>query len=208
MKTSASIALYTYWNEVRGNRVAPRRFEIEPARLAPILPDAFILERVGDLTVRYRLAGTRILDQFGFEFRGASFFQGFSTQDRQLLERLVRNMTVSGGGLKYELVSQTFDGREVRHECLLLPLVHVRDTVDRFVGVISALEAPEWLGQETLTQWRIDHHEVVWPDGTVPDVLKFPAVAPFDAHMRAARIVRSNKRQFRVYEGGLAKDPK
>ncbi|CAN0539766.1 unnamed protein product, partial [Scytosiphon promiscuus] len=31
-------ALLTYWNEVRGNRTAPKRVEITPSAIGPILP--------------------------------------------------------------------------------------------------------------------------------------------------------------------------
>ena len=31
--------------------------------------------------------------------------------------------------------------------------------------------------------------------------------SPFQAHIRNARIVRSERRQFRVYDGGLSKNP-
>lgn len=202
MKNSTSKILFTYWNEVRGNRVAPRRFEIEPARLAPVLPDAFILERLGDLNIRYRLAGTRLIEQFGFEFRGESFFNGYEAEDRTILERMIRSMTQEGGGALFELVSTSQSGREVEHECLVLPLVHMRDTVDRFVGVLSPNTVPDWLGDEPLVAWRIAGHQMIRPDGGSAGVVPFPM--SLDSNVRAARIVRSDRRQFRVYEGGLA----
>ncbi|MEO1694679.1 MAG: PAS domain-containing protein, partial [Pseudomonadota bacterium] len=46
MKHSTSHSLYAYWNEVRDGRPAPRRFEIEPSRIAHILSETLILERV------------------------------------------------------------------------------------------------------------------------------------------------------------------
>ena len=46
MKHTTTQNLYAYWNAMRGARLAPRRFEIEPAQIADILPDTFILERV------------------------------------------------------------------------------------------------------------------------------------------------------------------
>src|SRR5262245_16401234 len=56
----ATQALYAYWNEVRGDRLAPRRLEIQPARIAEHLLDTFILERSGRSAFRFRLAGTRV----------------------------------------------------------------------------------------------------------------------------------------------------
>ena len=78
MKQKTSQILYAYWNGVRGERMAPRRFEIEPARIATILPETFILERLDTDTFVYRLAGTRMCEQFGCEFRGANFLDGWN----------------------------------------------------------------------------------------------------------------------------------
>src|SRR4051812_13786849 len=38
--------LYGYWNEVRAGRLAPQRLEIEPSRIAGILSETFMLERI------------------------------------------------------------------------------------------------------------------------------------------------------------------
>ncbi len=45
MKQRTIQTLYAYWNELRAGRVAPRRLEIEPARIGSILPETFMLER-------------------------------------------------------------------------------------------------------------------------------------------------------------------
>lgn len=205
MKNRPSKVLYAYWNEVRGDRLAPRRFEIEPARLASILPDAFILERMGDMDVRYRLAGTRIIEQFGSDFRGTSFFDGFVLTDRRIIERQIREMVNQGGGAVFDITSTTHTGKKVTHECLILPLIHMRDVVDRFVGCISAVDAPEWLGEEPLVERSVTAYEAVLPEGVPGTVLPFPAASlQDDQHVRTARIVRSDRRYFRVYNGGLA----
>lgn len=206
MKNRASKQLYGYWNEVRGDRLAPRRFEIEPARLASILPDAFILERLGDMDIRYRLAGTRIIDQFGTDFRGASFFEGFVSTDRKIIERQIRDMTTYGGGAVFDITSTAPSGRSVTHECLLLPLIHMRDVVDRFVGCISLIDAPEWLGDEPLTERTLMSYQAILGDVGPSDVLPFPHPPALDSNVRTARIVRTDRRYFRVYDGGLAGD--
>ena len=47
-------------NEIRRDRMAPRRLEIEPARISDQLLDTFILERAGTSAFRFRLTGTRV----------------------------------------------------------------------------------------------------------------------------------------------------
>ena len=97
MRSKTGQILYAYWNEVRGDRLAPRRFEIEPSRIAPILSETFILERLDADTYRFRLAGTRIGEDFGFEFRGTNFLDGWMADDRITLIRHLQSLTVQGG---------------------------------------------------------------------------------------------------------------
>ena len=78
LKHKTSEALFSYWNKVRGNRTTPRRFEIEPGKIAAILPSTFILERIDAETYRFRLAGTHVCDMFGVELRGTNFLDGWS----------------------------------------------------------------------------------------------------------------------------------
>src|SRR5947209_8169807 len=73
MKQRTSQIIYRYWNEVRGTRLAPTRLEIEPGRIAEVLSETFILENTDTGSYVFRLAGTRICDQFGHELRGRSF---------------------------------------------------------------------------------------------------------------------------------------
>ena len=39
MRQPACKQLYAYWDRLRNGRAAPRRFEIEPARIPTLLPD-------------------------------------------------------------------------------------------------------------------------------------------------------------------------
>ncbi len=87
MRDAVSQHLYTYWNEIRGSRLAPKRFEIEPSRISAILPDTFVLERIDTATSRFRLAGTRICEAFAAEFRGLNIMDMFGDEDRITLER-------------------------------------------------------------------------------------------------------------------------
>ncbi|MEQ1673140.1 MAG: PAS domain-containing protein, partial [Hyphomicrobium sp.] len=42
MREAITQKLYTYWNDIRAGRLAPKRFEIEPSQIASMLPDTFI----------------------------------------------------------------------------------------------------------------------------------------------------------------------
>ena len=209
MKDAVSQALYSYWNEVRGDRLAPQRFEIEPSRIASILPDTFILERVDGSASRFRLAGTRICETFGAEFRGVNVLDLFGEADRVGLRRQLAVIARQGACGLLTIATQSETGLTANFEMLILPLFHTRDVVDRFIGAMVPLAPEPWLGTVPLTVKGIVEQELIWPDGRAHAMIdNMHHQPPFMPHIREARIVRSDRRQFRVYDGGLGKPGK
>jgi hypothetical protein len=238
MKQRTSQILFAYWNEVRAGRIAPRRFEIEPSRIGAILSETFILERVSALertgptsvpnasatqarpelrsVYRYRLAGTKLCEQFGDDFRGRDFLDDWDLDDRATLQQTLTGMSERGGVsvITFEASSSPGAGRvantrkRLTFEAIMLPLVHTSDSLDRFLGCMCPIDEPAWLGTERLVDKALLRCELIWPDGRpFPVVEKNRQQTPFLAEIRNARLVRSERRQFRVYDGGLAKSP-
>jgi hypothetical protein len=205
MQHKTSRALFSYWNEVRDGKLAPRRFDIEPARISDVLPDTFMLERIAKSLYRFRLAGTRICDEFQTELRGMNFLDGWSPEDTEALERDLRMVTEQGGVGLFTIEARSLSGTPVPFEIIVLPLVHTHGTVDRYLGAISPLPHGA-RSPERLVFRRLVHHDVLWPDGR-PNaaVQRAQHQVPFLPHVRNARIVRQDRRQFRVYDGGLSK---
>lgn len=210
MKERTSQLLYAYWNDVRGDRVAPRRFDIEPSRITAILPDTFILERLSRTEYAFRLAGTRLCELFGREFRGTNLLQLLDEQaDREALERVLESVCREGAAGIVTLEARDRADRGLRLEMLLLPLVHSGLEISRVLGSLVASGASTWLGQETILAPRLKTFNLVWPDGRPHALLeKSDRQAPFVRGARHSRIVHSERRSFRVYEGGLSdQDP-
>lgn len=206
MRDAVSQSLYAYWNEIRNGRLAPRRFEVEPSRISALLPDTFVLERAGNDTSRFRLAGTRICEVFATEFRGLNLFDLFGEEDRITLERQLSVIARQGAVGVFLLEAATASGKTARFEMLLLPLVHTRDIVDRVLGSLVPIDRPAWLGHEPLAIKKLGQHDLIWPDGRPHAVIdNMHRQTPFHSYIREARIVRSRNRQFRVYDGGLHK---
>lgn len=206
MKEAISQQLYAYWNSMRGDRLAPKRFEIEPSQIAKILPDTFILERMDQETSRFRLAGTRICEAFATEFRGVNIFDLFTLEDKTTLQRQFSVIARQGAVGVFEIEGETESGHKARFEILVTPLMHTREVVDRYLGSICPINAPAWLGCEPIVKRRLLTHDLHWPDGrphTMTDALA-SRQTPFLPHVRNARLVRVDRRQFRVYDGGLA----
>jgi hypothetical protein len=196
--------LYGYWNDIRAGRLAPKRFEIEPSQIAAMLPDTFILERIDTEVSRFRLAGTRICEIFGAEFRGLNFFDMVGDEDRITLRRQFSVIARQGAVGVFSLTCETASGASVDIEMLVLPLVHMRDTIDRFLGSMAVMKRPSWVGHEPIVKTRLTGHDLVWPDGRPHAMIdNVQRQTPFTPQMSEARIVRGGRRQFRVYDGGL-----
>lgn len=200
--------LYAYWNDVRGDRIAPRRLEIEPTRIADVLHETFILERSDAHTYSYRLAGTRICDMFGFELRGSNFLEGWREDHRAEMEHALHDACSRGAVVRLELEAGGEHPRQrARFEALLLPLVHLRPQADRLLGSLTCLEAPVWLGAVRIAARQLLRIEIIWPDGRPRALVDgLNRQAPFLPEIRHAKLVRSNRRQFRVYNGGRTND--
>ncbi|MCP4781119.1 MAG: PAS domain-containing protein [Hyphomicrobium sp.] len=207
MKHKTSEKLYQYWNHVRGERSAPNRFEIEPSKIAGILPTTFILERQSAEVYRFRLAGTRMCEIFGKELRGTDFLEGWATDDRPLMTRNLSILTNQAATALIRFQATARDEQAIEFELLLLPLCHTKKKIDRILGCCSPLDSPGWLGDKPLLSKRLMANELVWPSlnpqTSTPDM---PVDSPVDASNGNARIVRFAQRQFVVHEGGLSRN--
>jgi hypothetical protein len=198
--------LYSYWNEVRAGRLAPQRLEIEPSRIAGILSETFMLERVDAGTYQFRLAGTRLCEVFGSELRGKNFLDGWSDQDRRVLERLLAAISEQGATALLGIEGIVDPQHRVELAANLLPLLHA-GKITRIIGAMSATSAPHWLGAEPLRSRQLKHQQLVWPDGRPHAIVaRLGRQAPFQPALAGpgVRIVKAEQRRFRVLEGGRA----
>jgi len=206
MKHKTTQILFGYWNEVRGDRAIPRRFEIDPSKIAGLLPSTFILERVDGETFRFRLAGTRVCELFGYELRGSNFLHGWSSIDRAALVRHLSALAKQGAVEVIHMEAAPVARPSTPFELILLPLKHTGEDIDRVLGAFSPLQEPHWLGELPLTSKRIISHELHWPAGSP----RFSSEGardelPMITSAHHTRVVRSERRQFRVFEGGLGR---
>jgi len=209
MKHKTSAALFAYWDGVRGGDVAPRRFDIEPAKISTILSSTFMLERIDASTYRYRLAGTAVCNIFGAELRGSNFLDGWPPEDHLSLMRRLSVLSGRGAVELIHLEAAPAGRPSAPFEVLLLPLRHTGEGIDRILGSFVALDCPGWLGHMPLATKRMIANEFIWPAGNpnrgvdARPSLPRPNHAPLALVPRGGRLVRSERRQFRVFDGGL-----
>lgn len=203
MQNTTSQVLYQYWNDVRGARLAPRRFEIEPARFSAILAETFMIECDADQGHRFRLAGTRVGEKLGFELRGRDFTDLLAAEDHADIQPLLDSITSRGAVGLIDIDMPAASGRTARFEVIVLPLVHTQERITRLLGAISTCHHEPWLGQEPLLPGRITASETIWPDGRPHAVAtRMGPLNPFRSDFARSRIVRNKRRTFRVFDGG------
>jgi hypothetical protein len=203
MKQKTTQILYDYWNQARAGRLAPRRLEIEPSRIAGILPETFMLERGEAGAYPFRLAGTRLCEMFGWELRGTDFLDGWSAPDRSVLARQLTSVCEQGAVCVLTLDAGAGSNQHVELEALLLPLVHAGKTIARVLGAMAPTTSPHWLGHARVETKRLTRHELVWPDGRPHSVVERAGWnAPFLPPAPDSRPVKDERRSFRVLDGG------
>jgi hypothetical protein len=185
---------------VRNGRIAPQRFEIEPAAIAPLLSETFIAECVGPHKYRFRLAGTKICNYFGRELRNTELLDFWYAEDRDSIVALLGNVFGEGAAGQVLFTGHARNNRSCEFELILLPLSHGGPAINRALGAISAIEPPFWLGAEPMLRQELTEVNVYWPDGAPQHLqIRRETLHELPAVGAAAR------RSFTVHEGGLAR---
>src|SRR5690606_28646850 len=184
MKHEATIALFQYWNRLRGKRPAPRRTEIEPADIKSLLADTFILEKDTRGEAVFRLAGTRLCATFGRELKGYSFPSLWAHRDQRVLARFAHAAFHDKSVVAVTLDGISASGRSNPFEMVLLPLEGGLGS-PRSLGAITALEKPFWLGADPIIESRIDTLRVIDPERepallAARRAVTVPSIAPGD----------------------------
>jgi hypothetical protein len=135
--------------------------------------------------------------------RGRNFLDGWSEADRQVLARDLGTVCEQGAVAVISLEGSSDSRHRVELEAVLLPLVHAGHKIGRIIGAMSATSTPHWLDNDPLRSRRLLRHELIWPDGRPHAVVeRWGRQAPFLPARAQMRIVKTGRRQFRVFEGG------
>jgi len=209
MKQEGSLALFHYWNRLRGDRPAPKRTDIEPADIKSLLGDTFILERDMRGEAIFRLAGTRLCAIYGRELKGFSFTSLWKEKDQRLMARLAWSAFENKSVVVASFEGFTRTRRSTTFELLILPLDFGADQA-RSMGILTAAERPFWLGVDPVVEARIDSVRVVDADRE-PMFLKnrpsipVPNLVPGDGNITDSAIATGPGRRIRhlvVLDGG------
>ncbi len=146
MKHAATQELFSYWNRLRGSRVAPERADIDPGAIRGVLADTFILELTADGALPMRISGARLSALFANELKGADFIRLWLENSQSPARELIVNVTCEQApaiaGVKAAPAGRT----PLDLELLLLPLRHFGKPHTRVLGCLAPASVPAWLG--------------------------------------------------------------
>lgn len=209
MKLAGSIALFHYWNRLRGERSAPQRTEIEPADIRKLLADTFILEKDTRGEAVFRLAGTRLCAAYGRELKGFSFPSLWRPKDQRLVARLLDNVFDNHSAILIRYQAISLGSRTLPFELLALPLESAAGS-SRCLGVASPAQKPFWLGADPVSDAVIETLRIIDPatEETAPfqrPSIGAPELAPTDLDAASTHAGYGKGRRIRhllVLDGG------
>ncbi|MGY6707869.1 MAG: PAS domain-containing protein [Rhizobiaceae bacterium] len=163
MNQEGTMALFQYWNDLRGTRPAPRRTEIEPGDIRRYLADTFILEMDVRSEPVFRLAGTRMCATYGRELKGHAFTPLWSNRDQPMMSRLAGNVFRDNSVVVITYMGTSHGGRSNPFEMLLLPLEGGQSN-QRLLGCALPVKKPFWLGADAIYENQLETLRIIDPD--------------------------------------------
>ena len=155
MKHSSSQEFWRYWDNQRGDGLAPDRSDFDPAPMRHLLGDVFVLSCDQSGGYPFRVAGTRVCALLGRDMKGRSFANLFRGKDSREMEDILDIVseeilpTVAG----VEAISD--NGSSVPLELLLLPFGARAHSPLSLTGLLVPLaECHGQLRDFHLTSWR------------------------------------------------------
>jgi hypothetical protein len=145
--TATCRGLYDYYLEARGARLLLPHAELDPARLASLLPQVMLYELQDADTYRVRLCGTAFRQWFGGDFTGRNWLDVSHPTDRVARQRRVAQAALQPCGV-HTRTWQFRDGMPRRKfESLTLPLEPRRAAGPAIMLMAMAELAPDHLGK-------------------------------------------------------------
>lgn len=197
MKNNATRTIFSYWDQLRGERAAPERGEIEPGAIRHALADTFILEVGPGYGASIRLAGTRLCALFGGELRGRPFDDLWAPVARAEIDRCIEAVIDDTAGVVAGVSGQAEGERTLELEMILLPLRHRGKPHTRILGALSPAGLPAWIGLRHIEALTLAGLRMIGPAPAARAEAALPWSAP-----RVA--IGDPRRRFVVHEGGRA----
>ena len=157
-----------YWNALRGNRLVPKRSDVDPRGIDTALENAFVLERITTGIARLRVAGTHLTSLMGMEVRGMPVTTFFAAGDRRRVSDAMEEMFQTPATLSLQMVGPGDPSRPtIEARMLLLPLKSDLGDVSRALGCLVT-KGEIGLAPRRFELVSLQSTPLVTPDGSMP----------------------------------------
>ncbi|MGI3211059.1 PAS domain-containing protein [Roseovarius tibetensis] len=130
-------ALHAHWGEARRGDDVPYRAHIDPRRIAPLLPNVFVAERIAPGVTRLRIAGMHLSELMGMEVRGMPLSSFIAPASREVFALHIVDLFDRPAVLRMDLQARSGPGQpRVRGTLVMLPLRSDLGDVSRALGCL------------------------------------------------------------------------
>ena len=164
-----------YWTRMRRDGDVPRRSDIDPRGIEPLLSNAFIVERIAPGLARLRIAGSHLSDLMGMEVRGMPISAFLNPADRDALSQHMVRLFDEPAMIDLTLTSPGRAGAPALDGALvMLPLRSDLGDISRALGCLVT-QGP--IGRAP-RRFSITHSKLNSIDITRPPAFADPAPEP------------------------------
>ena len=159
MRHNKTKQLFNYWMDLFWNAgnvagseqppIWPQRRDVHPSACRSLLGDMFILE-VGEQSLTYRLAGTRLCALHGKELKGRDFDSTFAQNDRKAALMWAAEAGTDNYVAVMSSTASDTASRRFLLESVLLPVACNSRQANRLIGLTVACEAPVAIGNRAV----------------------------------------------------------
>jgi len=133
-------AFQAHWAEARRGASVPNRAHIDPGRIAPLLPNAFVAERIAPGVTRLRIAGMHLNELMGMEVRGMPLCSFIAPASRDAFALGLVELFDRPATLHVDLRSPVGPGQpDLLATLVMLPLRSDLGDVSRALGCLVTL---------------------------------------------------------------------
>lgn len=136
--TEAALASFQrYWQKMRQGSDVPRRSDIDPRGIEPLLANAFVVERIAPGLARLRIAGSHLSDLMGMEVRGMPISAFLEPSARDAFAHHLVRLFDQPATLRLSLLSAARVSAPALHGTLImLPLRSDLGDISRALGCL------------------------------------------------------------------------